>query len=278
MDPHAVLQHRIEAAQIIFLPCEAGEGDRPKGGGGGEAWRRAGGRPLHRLRRSPSPVNGGGKNGFLHLARDDLAVHDLDDLAGRQAAHAPEDRLVGQGVVEGQQFARAVRRKLGADQAGGQEGARLRGEGDRALVLQQVERLDAERVARQPGAPVRADQAEGVHAAQAVEGGGPFLGVEVQQGLEVRAGGELVLQVELLGQFDIVVDLAVADNGRARAMQGLPAACEVDDRQARMGERAARRLLHEDAVRSAVLQGFDHGAGRAAGAEHAGDGAHQAAP
>ena len=39
----------------------------------------------------------------------------------------------------------------------------LGGEGQAAVVLQQVERLDAEGVARQPGAPVRPDQAERIH-------------------------------------------------------------------------------------------------------------------
>ena len=76
--------------------------------------------------------------------------------------------------------------------AGGQESARFRGEGHRTLMLQHIERLDAEGIADQPRSAVGADQAKRVHAAQALEGGGALLRVDVQQRFEVRSGGQLI--------------------------------------------------------------------------------------
>jgi hypothetical protein len=62
----------------------------------------------------------------------------------------------------------------------------------------------------------------------------------VEQGLEIRAGLQLVLEAERFDQLDVVVDLAVADDGRAAGVERLPAAFEVDDRQAGVGDGTSR--------------------------------------
>jgi len=51
-----------------------------------------------------------------------------------------------------------------------------------------------------------------------------FLRIDVQQRFEIRAGAELAFELICLGQFYVIVDLAIADNGAARRMQWLPAA------------------------------------------------------
>ena len=102
---------------------------------------------------------------------------------------------------------------------------------------------------------------------------------DVRGYLEAQAEvADYVAQVEGFGQFQIVVDLAVADHRRAGPVQGLPAAVQVDDRQPRMGQGAAGRVLDEHAVRAAMAERLDQGAGRAARPQHAGDAAHQTAP
>ena len=136
---------------------------------------------------------------YLELARD----HGLEDVLATgsdfepllhlyaregEAAQALEHCPGAQGVVEGQQLLRGVFFQRPAHQAGGEEGPRLRGEGKAPGVLHDVERLDAERVAGQPGAAVRADQAERIHASQPLERRFALAGVEMQQRLEVGAG------------------------------------------------------------------------------------------
>lgn len=49
----------MAARAVLILTREAGEGDQPKAGGGGDPTHRVCGRPLHRLWRSPSPVTRG---------------------------------------------------------------------------------------------------------------------------------------------------------------------------------------------------------------------------
>ncbi len=129
-----------------------------------------------------------------------------------------------------------------------------------------------------------ADQAEGVHAAKLVEGLLALLGVEVQQGLEIGAGGQLALEAELLGQLLVIIDLAVADHGAAGGVQGLPAALQVDDRQARVGHGPLDALTVDgfgaDAVRAPVGDGpghFPRGLGRAR-TDQSDDAAHQFTP
>jgi hypothetical protein len=79
---------------------------------------------------------------------------------------------------------------------------------------------------------------------------GPFSfpGVEVEEGLEIGAGVELILQAELFDQLEVVVDLAVADDRGAGGVQRLPAALQVDDRQARVCQRGLAYLLDADPV------------------------------
>ena len=190
----------------------------------------------------------------------------------------PNDPMVGQRPGGVNVFGGGLGLHLRRQQPGLEEGAWLGREQHRAVLLQHIERLDAERVADQPCAAVPPHQAQGVHAAQALEGGGTFLLVQVQQGLEIRAGREHVLQAERGGQLDIVIDLAIADDGRSGRMQRLPAALQVDDRQPGVGEGQALMILHPHPVGAAVGQGLDHRARRPGPVQHPGYAAHQPAP
>ena len=180
------------------------------------------------------------------------AVAHFHHLAGRETAEALQQRALADGVVEGQQFARRLGVEVHRQQPSRNEGAGFGGEGQAGVVFQQVERLDAERIARQPGPAIAADQTEGIHAAQTLEGVRAFASVEMQQRLEVRAGGQLALQVEIAGQFQVIVDLAIADHRPASRVQRLPAALQVDDREPRVGQRGAGDLLQPHPVRSAM--------------------------
>ena len=218
------------------------------------------------------------RQGRAGLMADQALGRDLQDLAGRHAPQGGEDGGLAGGVGQAQEIlgCRGVHHRI--HQASLQEGARLRGEQHRPVALQEVEGLDAEGVADQPGAPVAPHQAEGVHAAQPQEGVGPFPRIEVQQGLEVGAGGQAPLQAVVPGELQVVVDLAIADHHRARGVQGLPAPLEVDDRQPGVGEGDPRQGLGADAVRAPVQQGGDEVGGGDLAVDHAGYAAHQPAP
>ena len=157
------------------------------------------------------------------LAHARLSIIDLE--GGWQPLHAAGCTVIGNGEIYNykelaEEYGLKGKLTTGSDfepllHLYAQQGAGLGGELQDALGLAPVERLDAERIAHQPHPPVVADQAEGVHAAQLVEGLLALLGIEVQEGLEVRAGGQLALEAVFLGQFLVVVDLAVADHRAA---------------------------------------------------------------
>ena len=154
MDPHAVLQHRIQLSQQGSLAL----GRRPRGGKG---------------------------QGGANLMGNQPARHHLDDGAGRDPARAVKGTLVAQGIAEGQHLPGAVGGDGRRGQARLDEGAGLRGEGQSRLQLHHIERLDAKGVADQPGATVGAHQADGVHPPQPVERRWSLLRIEVQEGFEV---------------------------------------------------------------------------------------------
>ena len=100
----------------------------------------------------------------------------------------------------------------------------------------------------------------------------------MQKGLEVGACGQGALEAEFIGQLKIVIDLAIADHRRACSMQRLPAALQINDRQAGVCEGNAGQILHPDAVRTAMLERVDQSAGRDRPVQDAGYAAHQRAP
>ena len=104
-----------------------------------------------------------------------------------------------------------------------------------------VQRLDAERVARQQqGLFGCIPQGKGVHAAQVLQHGRAFGLVQVQQDFGVGFGAEdVALRFELAAQFAVVVDLAVEgdDELAVGAVHRLRAALgEVDDGQAAVAQ------------------------------------------
>ena len=168
------------------------------------------------------------------------------------------------------------------DQPGGEQRLRLGGEGEPALDLRGVERLDAERVAgegdRALGPLVDGD---GVHAAQRAGIGGAVAQPEMQRRLAVAVGGEADVG-QVVAQLAVVVDLAVRDEGGGAGEERLVAAGHVDDGQARVHEGDAADDRVPGAVRAAMGErageGGEHGGvgQRRGGREHeASDAAHQ---
>ncbi len=231
MHPHAVFQDLVEPRHGgLWIPLEVFGAGQGLGRGGAEpAAAREQGRPRGEAR---------------------------DALEDRRRGLLP----AAQGVVQGQQVLHRLGLQAGRP-APGQQAAGLGGEQDPPLVVSEVERLDPEPVAHQPGAAVAAHEAEGVHAAQPIERRLALLGVDVEQGLEVRACGEPALQLELVDQLQVVVDFPVADHGRARRVQRLPAMLQVDDGQARVGQGGVGQGLHPGPVGAAVGEGLDQGPG-----------------
>ena len=99
-----------------------------------------------------------GQSGAHRTAHELTAAH-FHDFARIEPAHALGRRV--QRVIHHQHL-------LDRARIGGQapKRARLGGECDLAILLAQIKRLDAERIAHEPCAPVRAEQAERIHAAQ----------------------------------------------------------------------------------------------------------------
>jgi hypothetical protein len=124
-----------------------------------------------------------------------------------------------------------------------------------------VERLDAEAIA---GAEERlaivVPEDEGEHPAQALQARGSPLAVRVENDLGVRAGGEAIA-AQLLAQLEEVVDLAIAGDGVAVAVEHRLAASRwVDDAQASMGHAHVTRRVDPPAlaVRAAVALEVAH--------------------
>ena len=85
---------------------------------------------------------------------------------------------------------------------------------ERLAVAVHVDRLHAEPIARdQDPSAQRVDEHQPPHAVQPVEGVVAPLDERVKEDLGVAVGSELhaVLSLELLAQFEVVVDLAVED-------------------------------------------------------------------
>ena len=108
-----------------------------------------------------------------------------------------------------------------------------------AAVLREVERLDAERVARQRHRARRAVvDRERVHAAQRRRELRPVPQPQVQRRLVVAVGGE-PRRRHLGAQLAVIVDLAVAHQRRRAREQRLVAGREVDDGEPGVHQRDA---------------------------------------
>ena len=130
---------------------------------------------------------------------------------------------------------------IAADPAAGQQRLGLRGEAHRPAVVGPVERLDAQRIARQQQrALLGVPQAEGEHAAQLLHHVGAAVGIELQQHLGVGAAAEgVAARGQFLAQLAVIVDLAVEGDGvaAAGAVHRLRAGlAQVDDGEPLMGE------------------------------------------
>ena len=67
----------------------------------------------------------------------------------------------------------------------------------------------------------------------------------MEEGLEIGAGVELILQAELFDQLEVVVDFPIADDRGAGGAERLPAALQVDDRQPRVRQEFSREVVVE---------------------------------
>ncbi len=86
-------------------------------------------------------------------------------------------------------------------------------------------------------------------------------GIQVEDDFRVGRGGEdMALPRQLRSQFDVVEDLAVEDQLQATvgAAHRLPAAFQVDDGKAGVGQAHAAIDPHAATVRAPVLQCPDH--------------------
>ena len=145
-------------------------------------------------------------------------------LAGQHAADALEDGFGAGGELDLQQFVAGGLTQRPWHDAGLQQRPRLRGEGQAGGGLGGVERLDAERIARQRyragGAVVDGDA---VHATQVVGEAGALAQPQVQRRLVVAVGGEAHAG-HVAAQLAVVIDLAIAHQRRRAGEQRLVAA------------------------------------------------------
>ena len=109
----------------------------------------------------------------------------------------------------------------------------LRGEGERGVGLDVIERLNAERVARQQQQVLgRVVQRQGIHAAQLFDETAAVAAIEVQRRLAVGRRREVDLR-QCGAQLDVVVDLGIGDERSPSGfVERLRPGLEVDDRQA----------------------------------------------
>ena len=125
-----------------------------------------------RAPRAPAPSSRGGDAAAVErldaAALDDAALGDHHRLARQHALDAGEDRLAAGGELKLQQLvARLAAPARPATSAAGDQRLRLRGEGEALRRLDVIERLDAERIARQHEPPRRRIvQRDRIHAAQ----------------------------------------------------------------------------------------------------------------
>ena len=216
------------------------------------------GKSLLRLRHVQSP-------GDQRLERPEaLALHvqpivDRQRMAGRHARDAGKGSALAAEKFVLQELNDGIGIQCRRCRQQWQQRLELRAEGHTRAVLEHIQRLDAQAVARQHQAPSRTVvQCQGEHSVQAPQAGDAFSRVDLQHAFRIRPGQRLdtVARAELMAQLDIVVDLAVDHRGEFMAGRDdrLVAAGQVDDRQP--GVHQPDRPVQRDAevIRAAVTQ------------------------
>ena len=187
------------------------------------------------------------------LAVCDPSVLDDQRLARQNSLDALPNRFASRGELKLQQLDGTVPPDPRGDQPGADDRLRFRCENQPGTGLGIVERLDAERVARQhqPSGRRVVDR-DGVHAAKPIGEAGAVAVVEVQRRLAVRLGPKRRV-AERRPEFDVVVDLAIrGEDDAIRAGQRLGAAVQIDDREARVDQPDAGRHVPPRSVGSTV--------------------------
>ena len=177
---------------------------------------------------------------------------------------------------------RAAGRTDARHQARLQQRLRFRGERQPAGDLGDIQRLDAERVARQRHRALHAlMDGDRVHAAQMLRVVGALAQPQMQRRLAVAVGGEADRR-HRRAQFAVIVDLAVADQRGGTGEQRLIAGHQIDDRQPVVHQRDAAHHRVAGAIRAAVTQAVDQfrqrgrfGRRRAARQDQSGNAAHR---
>lgn len=186
--------------------------------------------------------------------RDDAARLDLADVAQRGARR----RQVGQH----QHRRQSVEVDLTWHGRIPKQRGQFRGELQPAAGRAPVERLHADAVADQMHlARAGVVDRQGEHPVEPVQAVETGLLEEVGHHLDVAAGAEPVATAGQLGpQFDVVEDLAVADDRHVAGRDRLPAARDVDDGEPRDPERDGRTPRHDrlPVVGAAVRHGAAH--------------------
>ena len=164
------------------------------------------------------------------------------------------------GELQLQQLLARRRPHRARHQARLQQRLRLGGERQPAGDLGDIQRLDAERVARQRHRALHAlVDGDRVHATQMLRVVRALAQPQMQRRFAVAVGGEADRR-HRHAQFAVVVDLAVADQRRGAGEQRLIAGHQIDDRQPVVHQRDAAHHRVAGAIRAAVPQAVDQSA------------------
>ncbi len=195
-------------------------------------------------------------------ALDHAALAHDHRLAGQYPVDAGKDRLSAGGELHLQQFVARRAHQRRRHQPSVDQRARLGGKGKGGRRLGVIERLDAERVARQDQPPSpRVVQGQRIHAAQM---GGeiepvPAIEVERQLAIRLRRKRGRAPAAQLVAQLDVVVDLAIADQRRPGGLvQRLVAGRQVDDGEPCLHHPDIAGAVAAVAVGAAMAQGHTH--------------------
>src|SRR5579864_9368172 len=195
--------------------------------------------------------------------RSPLADLPNSNVAGRQRSYSA-DRGPGRGnMPELKKRAKARGVKLAGHEAGGKKRFEFRGEYELAGGLVQVKRFDAQTVAPENQfALASVPNCNGKHAAQFFDETLAIFQVEMKDNLRVRSGAEgMAALFEFGAQFAGVIAFPVVGNpGLAiRAGHGhTPAVAQINDGEARIGQKTCCEFLNTLAIRAAVFHGSGH--------------------
>ena len=195
-------------------------------------------RPFHRQRSAS-------------FARNDAAIGNGDGLTRQDATYALEDRLWPAGELHLQQFMQSGAMELGRDQPGSDKRLRFGGKGDAIGDFSNIERLDAEGVARQQHLPRSTIMdRNAIHAAQKGGEARPVPAIQMQGRFAIRSrgGGQRVIAA----QFAIIINLAIGDQGGSAGEKRLISGGKVNDRKPGMGQRHIAGHMVPSAIRPAM--------------------------